>query len=104
MIQRPRPPVPWSWGATDLSELTGGPPAPGDFGVHAFSVQSQAGLEGVTLFVTYIALSNEVHQLEYQFALGAWRDSNLSAQVGQAALAPTRNRQPTSSALRARRM
>jgi hypothetical protein len=90
MIQRPWPPVPWSWGATDLSELTGGPPAPGDFGVHAFSVQSQvAGLEGVTLFVTYIALSNEIHQLEYQFALGAWKDSNLSAQVGQAVLAPT---------------
>jgi hypothetical protein len=89
-------PAPWLWSVTDLSELTGGPPAPGDFGVHAFSVQSQVdGLEGVTLYVTYIALgpnpterAPEVHQLEYQFASGAWRDSNLSAQVGQAALVP----------------
>ena len=98
MAQRPWPwPRPWSWSVTDLSELTGGPPAPGSFGVHAFSVQSQVdGLEGVTLYVTYIALppnptnesAPEVHQLEYQFAYGAWRDSNLSAQVGQAALVP----------------
>ena len=94
MAQRPRP-VPWSWSATDLSELTGEPhDAPGDLGVHAFSVQSQvSGLEGVTLFVTYNAVQNfespaEVHQLEYQFALGKWTDTNLTAQVNQAVLAP----------------
>jgi hypothetical protein len=49
----------------------------------------------VTLFVTYIALPPnpdtdppEVHQLQYLFAYGAWRDSNLSAQFGQAVLVP----------------
>jgi hypothetical protein len=50
----------------------------------------------VTLFVTYISPGpnpnpTEVHQLEYQFAFGKWRDTNLSAQpaiVGQAVLAP----------------
>lgn len=89
MTQRRWPSPPWFWSVNDLSELTAGPLAPGSFGVHAFSVQSAVdGVEGLTLYVTYIVLGPnpnenppEVHQLVYQGAFRAWRDSNLSVQV-----------------------
>jgi hypothetical protein len=72
----------WSWSVVELTELTAGPLAPGDLGVHAFSVQSHVdSVEGLKLYVTYISVDKEVHQLRYEGAFGAWRDLNLSAQV-----------------------
>jgi hypothetical protein len=99
MTQRRWPWPPWFWSASDLSEQTAGPLAPGSFGVHAFSVQSEVdGVEGLTLYVTYIVLGvlgpnpnenpPEVHQLVYQGAFRAWQDSNLSAQVDPPVLIP----------------
>jgi hypothetical protein len=93
MIQRryPGAPVlPWLWSVTDLTALTGGPLAPGDNGVHAYSVaDAPLGVGGFNIYVTYVALgkgatqgTGEIHQLQFPQARAAWTDVNLTQQGG----------------------
>jgi hypothetical protein len=95
------PNLPWVWSATNLTALTGGPSAPGQNGVHAYSVDNAPlGVAGFNIYVTYVALNKcalpgtgEIHQLQFPLALAAWQDVNLTKQ-GNSVLHPLNGYNP----------
>ena len=89
---------PWLWSVTNVTALAGGPPAPGQGGAHAYSMDDapfDAG--GFGIYVTYVGLNpsagtaTEIHQLQFSLVLGAWQDVNLTEQGGGLPPVPSRS-------------